>query len=705
MNRPYRQLGVTRPISLEQPTAHELEVTTALLETLKAEGLYESEEESRRREIVLGKLDKMVKDFVYKVSIARNSSEADAREAGGKIFTFGSYRLGVHGAGADIDTLCVVPAHVSREDFFTVMHDMLKQRPEVTELTSVPEAYVPVIKMYFSGIPIDFVFARLARPTVPPGLELFDNRLLQYLDDQCIRSLNGSRVTDEILRLVPNVDTFRTALRCIKLWAKRRAIYSNVMGFFGGVVWAMLVARVCQLYPNACGGAIVFRFFRIMHQWNWPQPVLLKEIEDGPLSIPVWNPRLNAKDRYHRMPVITPAYPSMCATHNVSESTKQLMVTEFKKAFDVVDDIMLDKAKWEDLFQKHDFFTRYRNYIQVIASSDSQDRQLIWAGMIESRLRQLVGKLDDLDMLKVAHPFIKGFERNFECATAEEASEVKRGIIPPTAIPITSVTESVASSDARPTTENTASSDRSSSPVTTADKQSVYTTSFYIGILVTDPKPGGEPSRLDVSWPTQEYINLVKAWPHFEDEHMGVVVRRVRRSMLPTDVYEGQPPPPPPSASKRTKSDNGTDKGPEADADADAQSAPAKKLRSQSSIEPLLPDSIPDGTAISIGELARLKSQRKNASTPSDLDQADGTGTTDTASDNDGDRTKNASSPTATAAVNGNGTTKTIPVVTAGREQTVTTRLPVHGSTASASVGLTKRPEIKLRLTKPLQGE
>lgn len=31
----------------------------------------------------------------------------------------------------------------------------------------------------------------------------------------------GSRVTDEILRLVPNVQVFRDALRCIKLWAQR----------------------------------------------------------------------------------------------------------------------------------------------------------------------------------------------------------------------------------------------------------------------------------------------------------------------------------------------------------------------------------------------------------------------------------------------------------------------------------------------------
>ncbi len=34
----------------------------------------------------------------------------------------------------------------------------------------------------------------------------------------------GSRVTDEILRLVPNVEVFRDSLRCIKLWAQRTYI-------------------------------------------------------------------------------------------------------------------------------------------------------------------------------------------------------------------------------------------------------------------------------------------------------------------------------------------------------------------------------------------------------------------------------------------------------------------------------------------------
>lgn len=68
-----------------------------------------------------------------KVSLSRGLSEAAANAAGGKIFTFGSYRLGVHGPGSDIDTLCVVPKHVLREDFFDVFEQMLRETEGVTE--------------------------------------------------------------------------------------------------------------------------------------------------------------------------------------------------------------------------------------------------------------------------------------------------------------------------------------------------------------------------------------------------------------------------------------------------------------------------------------------------------------------------------------------------------------------------------------------
>jgi len=41
----------------------------------------------------------MVKDFVYRVGIKQGLSEQQAKSAGGKIFTFGSYKLGVHNTG------------------------------------------------------------------------------------------------------------------------------------------------------------------------------------------------------------------------------------------------------------------------------------------------------------------------------------------------------------------------------------------------------------------------------------------------------------------------------------------------------------------------------------------------------------------------------------------------------------------------------
>lgn len=166
----------------------------------------------------------VVRDFVKSVARTKGLPESLIKETTGKLFTFGSYRLGVHSRGADIDSLCVAPQHVERSDFFTVFYKMLQDNPDVTDLTQVPDAYVPVMKFVFSGIPIDLVFARLSMPTIPENLDLLDHNLLKTLEEKCVVSLNGSRTTDEILRLVPNIETFHTALRCIKLWAKRTRI-------------------------------------------------------------------------------------------------------------------------------------------------------------------------------------------------------------------------------------------------------------------------------------------------------------------------------------------------------------------------------------------------------------------------------------------------------------------------------------------------
>lgn len=88
--------------------------------------------------------------------------------------------------------------------------------------------------------------------------------------------------------------------------------------------------------------------------------------------------QLYPSDRAHRMPIITPAYPAMCSTHNVTKSTQLIMTQESKRAAAIVDRIVIGTGEWSELFAKHDFFHRYRYYLQIIASTGNPDLQIKW---------------------------------------------------------------------------------------------------------------------------------------------------------------------------------------------------------------------------------------------------------------------------------------------------------------------------------------
>ncbi|NXI90297.1 PAPOG polymerase, partial [Psophia crepitans] len=413
-NQPQRHYGITSPISLAPPKDIDSVHTQMLIEAMKPFGVFEDEDELNHRLVVLGKLNRLVETWILELGESKNLPPSTIANMGGKIFTFGSYRLGVHTKGADIDAVCVAPRHVERSDFFQSFFEKLKHQKEIKNLRVIEDAYVPVVKFEFDGIEIDLVFARLTVQSVSDNLDLRDDSRLKSLDIRCIRSLNGCRVTDEILHLVPNKENFRLTLRAIKLWAKRRGIYSNMLGFLGGVSWAMLVARTCQLYPNALASTLVNKFFLVFSKWEWPNPVLLKQPEESNLNLPVWDPRVNPSDRYHVMPIITPAYPQQNSTYNVSTSTRAVMIEEFKHGLAVTNEILQGKSDWSKLFEPLNFFQKYKHYIVLTASASTEEHHLKWVGLVESKIRVLVANLERNEFITIAHVKPQSFPGNQE---------------------------------------------------------------------------------------------------------------------------------------------------------------------------------------------------------------------------------------------------------------------------------------------------
>ena len=187
------------------------------------------------------------------------------------------------------------------------------------------------------GFEFDLAMVMLACSTIPEDFDITDDRHLRNLDTQSVTSLNGARVTDTIQRVVPTMRTLKFAIRALKLWAKRRGVYKNVLGFLGGIAIEIMAARVAQLYPRALPSKLVHAFFASYSLWRWPQPVGLTEIRPSShdLQFNVWGcPPTDLGDRRHLMPVITPCYPAQNATANVSRSTLRIMAEEFARGRD-----------------------------------------------------------------------------------------------------------------------------------------------------------------------------------------------------------------------------------------------------------------------------------------------------------------------------------------------------------------------------------
>jgi poly(A) polymerase len=94
-----RSYGISQPISIKGPDPSDRIATESLEETLRSYDYFESDAELAHRLDVMAKLDGLVRKWIHDVSLAKNVPPEIVDTVGGRVHSFGSYRLGVHSKG------------------------------------------------------------------------------------------------------------------------------------------------------------------------------------------------------------------------------------------------------------------------------------------------------------------------------------------------------------------------------------------------------------------------------------------------------------------------------------------------------------------------------------------------------------------------------------------------------------------------------
>jgi len=389
----------------------------------------ESKEGRATRERVMSRMGIICQQWIKSVCQKALLSPEAVKNAGGKLYTSGSYRLGVGEPGADIDTVLVAPNVCTRQDFFgsdyippdyngdestligvrdpSSLAEIIRRHPNVTNFNPVENAAVPILTFDWEGVNIDLLFATLNSSSVPKDFDIDNDAVLDGVDPATEKSLNGPRVTNLIAKLVSGTEerreTFLAVVRCVRKWAKARGLYSNKMGYWGGVNINIAVALVIQFYPNACPASLLRKFFLVFKYWRWPNPVILTKPHDANLGLRVWS---TANNMRQVAPVITPAYPAMNSTLSVSRQTLQILIEEFCRGHDILERLWKDHQKdpqrypdkqpgdiFQELFEPSDFFIQYPHYLSLCVVGPTNKDTLTWVGFVESRLRKLVSDL------------------------------------------------------------------------------------------------------------------------------------------------------------------------------------------------------------------------------------------------------------------------------------------------------------------------
>lgn len=299
----------------------------------------------------------------------------------------GSVGMGLYDKDSDVDLTCV--GEVSTAVFYRIAGWRIRKLGEefgVKLSRYVEGAKVGMMELEVKGIMVDLHYVQAPKlverwadlPHIPASDIIF---ALPY---STRRKLNAYRDMRYLLATIPHLSTYKTTYRLLKLWAKRRGLYSSRFGLLGGIHLTYLLSRVSKLLakqkPDFTVCELLSAFFTEYSTFDWAND----EVVDPSFA------HLNRK-RSHTEPVciLTANIPAVNVAANATKHTIHVFAREFSRA----NTLLREGKSIQDLVgteasNLHDFLTAHKSFIKIgvhfWGTSKGRGRNLV--GWVESRI-------------------------------------------------------------------------------------------------------------------------------------------------------------------------------------------------------------------------------------------------------------------------------------------------------------------------------
>ncbi|EFR04098.1 DUF455 domain-containing protein [Nannizzia gypsea CBS 118893] len=312
----------------------------------------------------------------------------------------GSYGLGTWSPDSDVDCLCI--GAISSTTFFSLAIQRLRKASAlgIRIMRKVKAATGMMLELQSGNIKLDLQYCPAANiaerwqevSRIPSNDPIFDLSL------HSLSKLQPYRDQEYIKRMVPDMNVFRLAHRCITQWAKSSGVYTSKFGLLGGIHITMMLSRLHQLLHGKVGRVtipeLVAMFFHHYAHFDWKNSMVVSP---------------GVQSRYRRsmrepMVILTVHVPTVNVARAVTAHSLRTIASAFKRAEELLAE---NGARWSNILRdtsiSHNketgaekFLGAHNSYIKVNVQywgpSPTQASSLV--GWIESRFFRLLNDLD-----------------------------------------------------------------------------------------------------------------------------------------------------------------------------------------------------------------------------------------------------------------------------------------------------------------------